>query len=249
MRRQLQSVLGTLEARRLPSCGCATPRTTVSHARWTRSAGVQALRERIRQIERETMAKLRHPSRARPCAITSTRSQKRGTSGPDRPVGLGHYFLRLDRPFGRWPPRAGCWAVRGRVGLSLVAGSDGAGRIGDPLHPRGRGTGRTGESGQLRLSTVWRRRTPETAVRADDGVATDAQLRESPAEAAAPDESPIVATCDGRARCELPGCTGDRVDGLESPRYRRAPPAHDRTPRARAWRHSASTTGMAPAVA
>jgi len=65
MRRQLQSVLGTLEAREAAvvrmryGLDDGQPRTLDEIGR-----AFKLSRERIRQIERETMAKLRHPSRA-----------------------------------------------------------------------------------------------------------------------------------------------------------------------------------------
>ena len=70
MRAQLRRGPGHAGARgRPPWCGCATGSTAAARRRWTRSARAFKLsRERIRQIERETMAKLRHPSRAQVAA-------------------------------------------------------------------------------------------------------------------------------------------------------------------------------------
>jgi RNA polymerase nonessential primary-like sigma factor len=64
MREQLDAVLSTLRAASGRCCGCGTGWTTAGRGRWTRSEGVRLSRERIRQIERDTMAKLRHPSRS-----------------------------------------------------------------------------------------------------------------------------------------------------------------------------------------
>jgi len=68
MRAQLHGGLDSLEAREAASCGCATARRRPAQDPGRDRRAFKLSRERIRQIERETMAKLRHPSRLRCCA-------------------------------------------------------------------------------------------------------------------------------------------------------------------------------------
>jgi len=129
MPRQLQSVLGTLGPGRLPSCGCATastdgqPRTLDEIGR-----AFKLSRERIRQIERETMARAASPlTGPGPADYLDLVAKSGDVAQTDRSV-WAIYFLRLDRPFGsgRRGPAVGP-SGPGRI-YRFVAGCDGAGR-------------------------------------------------------------------------------------------------------------------------